>query len=168
MSKVAILIENLFEDIELTYPYFRLKEEGYSVDLVGTDANVDYKSKHGYPIKSDLASKDITANSYDAVVIPGGYSPDKMRRSPETVNFVKEMDNKGKVIAAICHGGWMMASCCNLQGKKVTSFFSIKDDLVNAGAEWVDDEVVVDGHLITSRSVPDIVAFTRAIIAKLK
>ena len=105
---------------------------------------------------------------HDAVIIPGGYSPDKMRRCPDTIRFVKDMNNKGKLIAAICHGPWMMASCCDLRGKKVTGFFSIKDDLINAGADYVDSEVVVSGNLITSREPQDLTAFTKEIIKALK
>ncbi|WP_026894911.1 type 1 glutamine amidotransferase domain-containing protein [Clostridiisalibacter paucivorans] len=168
MRKVAILVENIYEDMELQYPLFRLREEGFQVDLIGTEKGVVYKGKKGYPAKSDLASNEISADDYDAVIIPGGYSPDHMRRCPATVDFVRNMDKKEKVIAAICHGPWMMASCCDLKGKKLTAFFSIKDDLVNAGGVFVDEEVVIDGHLITSRTPKDLIPFTKAIINKLK
>ena len=166
--KIAILVEDKYEDMELYYPLYRLKEEGFQVDLVGTEKGVEYKSKNGYPATSDLATSEVNANDYAAVVIPGGYSPDKMRKHEATINFVKEMDKQGKVIAAICHGPWMMCSACKLKGKKVTSYFAIKDDLINAGAEWSDKEVVVDGTYITSRNPGDLIAFTKAIIAKLK
>ncbi len=168
MKKIAILVESKYEDMELQYPLFRLREEGFQVDLVGTEKGVTYEGKHGYPAKSDLASKEVNANNYDAVVIPGGWSPDYMRRCQDTKNFVKEMDKQSKIIAAICHSPWMMTSCCNLKGKKVTSYSAIKDDLTNAGAEFMDKAVVVDGHLITSRTPADLVLFTKAIIQKLK
>ena len=135
---------------------------------MGSEKGVTYKGKHGYPAKSDVSSADVSAEDYDAVVIPGGYAPDHMRRYPATVEFVRQMDKRGKVVAAICHGPWMMASACDLQGKTLTAFFAIKDDLVNAGANFVDQEVAVDGHLITSRKPADLIAFTTAIIAKLK
>ena len=167
MKKVAILIENLFDERELIYPYFRLLEEGYEVDLVGTDKDTVYVSKSGLKEESTHSSREVSAEDYDAVIIPGGFSPDNMRRCPETVDFVRQMDKQGKIIAAICHGPWMMASACDLKGKKVTSFFSIKDDLINAGAEYLDEEVVVDGSLITSRTPKDLPAFLKAIIEKL-
>jgi len=168
MKKVAILVANVFEDNELFYPYFRLLEEGYTVDLVGAEADTVYKSKNGAPVKSNKASKDVSADEYDAVIVPGGYSPDQMRRSQATVDFVKAMDKKKKPIAAICHGPWMMASACDLEGRTVTAFDSIKDDLTNAGATFVDEEVVVDGHLITSRTPKDLPAFSKAILQALK
>lgn len=168
MVRVAILAENFYEDMELLYPLYRLMEEGFTVDIVGTEKGVVYKGKYGYPTQSTHASKDARAKDYDAVVIPGGYSPDHMRRCESTLSFVREMDKSKKVIAAICHGPWMMASCCDLKGKNVTSFFAIKDDLVNAGAKWRDAEVVVDGHLITSRKPEDLVAFTMETIKKVK
>jgi protease I len=167
MKKIAVLIENMYEDLELHYPYLRLKEARFHVDLVGSEKGVEYKSKHGYAVVSDLATKQVFAHDYHAVVIPGGYSPDLMRRCKATIAFVREMDGQQKIIAAICHGPWIMASACNLNGKTVTSFFSIRDDLVNAGAMWVDKEVVVSDHLITSRTPQDLVAFTTTIINEL-
>lgn len=164
MKQVAILIENLFDEKELIYPYFRLKEEGYEVHLVGSEKDTVYTSKSTFSEKSTHSSKEVKAEDYDAVVIPGGFSPDYMRRNEATIKFVKEMDRLGKPIAAICHGPWLLASCCDLKGKKVTSFFAIKDDLIHAGAEYVDAEVVVDGNLITSRTPKDLPAFLKAII----
>lgn len=167
MKRVAVLVEDHYEDMELHYPYLRLKEEGFQVDLIGSEKGMEYKSKHGYPMKSDYSSQQINAGDYDAVVIPGGYSPDMMRRCKATVDFVREMNAQGKLIAAICHGPWMLASACKLNGKTVTSFFSIKDDLINAGATYVDREVVVSENLITSRSPQDLPAFMKAIIKAL-
>lgn len=167
MKRIAILLENLFDERELIYPYFRLLEEGYEVHLVGTEKDTIYASKTGLSERSTHASKEISSKDYDGVIIPGGFSPDNMRRCKATVDFVKEMDESNKLIAAICHGPWMMASSCDLKGKKVTSFFSIKDDLINAGAEYLDEEVVVDGYLITSRTPKDLPAFLKAIIEKL-
>lgn len=167
MKKVAILLENLFDERELIYPYIRFLEEGYEVHLVGTERNKEYKSKVGLTETSTHASEDISSNDYDAVVIPGGYSPDHMRRCKSTVDFVRAMNEQNKIIAAICHGPWMLASCCDLSGKKITAFYSIKDDLTNAGAEYVDEEVVVDGNLITSRTPKDLPVFVKTIIVKL-
>ena len=168
MVKVALLAENFYEDMELQYPLYRLQEEGFQVDVVGTEKGVEYKGKHGYPVVSDLATSEVKADDYDAVVIPGGYAPDHMRRHEATLNFVKEMDKQGKVVAAICHAGWILCSCCDLKGRKVTSFFAIKDDMINAGADWSDEETVVDGNLITARKPSDLPSFCKAIIAKLK
>jgi len=167
MKRIAILVEDLYEDLELHYPLLRLKESGFETVLVGTEKGVEYTSKHGYPATSDLASDDVNAEDYIAVIIPGGYSPDRMRRCRSTLDFVRRMDEQGKVVAAICHGPWVMASACNIKGKNLTSFFSIKDDLVNAGARFVDAEVVVSGNLITSRTPDDLIAFTTAIIKAL-
>lgn len=168
MRRVAILIENLFDERELIYPYYRLLEEGYEVHLVGSEKDAIYSSKAGVTEKSTHGSIEVSSNDYDAVIIPGGFSPDNMRRCKHTVDFVKDMDRENKIIAGICHGPWMMASCCDLKGKKITSFYSIKDDLINAGGEYVDEEVVVDGNLITSRTPKDLPAFLKAIIKKLK
>lgn len=168
MKKIAILIENLFDERELYYPYYRLLEEGYEVHLVGSEKDAVYTSKTGLKGESSHASSEVSAKDYDGVVIPGGFSPDFMRRSQATVDFVRDMDKDNKLVAAICHGPWMLASSCDLKGKKVTSFMSIKDDLVNAGAEYLDQEVVVDGHLVTSRTPKDLPAFMRTILEKLK
>lgn len=167
MKKIAILIEDLFNERELIYPYYRLLEAGYEVHLVGPKKDAVYISKSGLTEKSTHASNEISAEDYDAVVIPGGFSPDFMRRTKATVDFVREMDKLNKPVAAICHGGWMLASACNLKGKKVTSFFSIKDDMVHAGAEYVDEEVVVSGNIITSRNPNDLPVFLKTIIEKL-
>ena len=128
---------------------------------------VAYASKHGYPVKADVQAEQVDAVEYDAVVIPGGFAPDLMRRSPAMVKLVRDAFNQGKVVAAICHAGWMPVSAGILRGKRATSFFSIKDDLVNAGATWVDAEVVVDGNLITSRKPDDLPAFCREIVKAL-
>ena len=166
-KKIVLLAENHYEDMELWVPYFRLKEEGAEVTIVGTGTSQSYTSKHGYPVQVDKVAKEIDMTQYDGVVIPGGYAPDIMRRFPEMVKIVKEAHQKGKVIAAICHAGWMLASAGILKGKKVTGFFAIKDDLINAGANYVDQEVVKDGNLITSRHPADLPAFCREIIEAL-
>jgi protease I len=166
-KKVILLTENLYQDLELWVPYYRLKEEGAEVTVVGSGSSRTFTGKYGYPIEVNKEAKEIDMSKYDGVVIPGGYAPDVMRRYPEMVNIVREAYQKGKIIAAICHAGWMLVSAGILKGKKVTGFFAIKDDLVNAGAMYVDEEVVRDGNLITSRKPGDLPAFCREMIEAL-
>ena len=167
-KKVVIPVESLFNTFEFWYPYYRLKEAGADVVVVGSGSAETYTGKPGTEVKVDTSIDQVTAADFDAIVIPGGYAPDIMRRYPLMVQLVKELFSKGKVVAAICHAGWMLASARILAGKTVTSFFAIKDDLVHAGAEWVDQEVVVDGNLITSRTPDDLPVFMRTVIAAMK
>jgi len=166
-KRVVLLVENLYQELEFWIPYYRLKEEGAEVTVVGSGSSRTYTSKLGYPVEVEKEAKEIDVSRYDGVVIPGGYAPDHMRRYPEMVRIVREAHQKGKVVAAICHAGWMLASAGILKGKKVTAFFAVKDDLVNAGANFVDEEVVRDGNLITSRKPDDLPAFCREIVAAL-
>ena len=166
-KRVAILAENMYQEMELWVPYYRLKEEGAEVKVVGAGGAKTYTSKHGYPVSVDAQAENVTALEFDAVVIPGGYAPDMMRRHDAMVRLVREAFQQGKVVAAICHAGWMLASAGILKGRKATSFFAIKDDVANAGATWVDQEVVVDGTLITSRKPDDLPAFCREIVRAL-
>lgn len=165
--RVALLVENLYQDQEVWYPFYRLKEDGAEVVVVGSGSATTYTSKFGYPIDADKAAGEMSAAEVDAVIIPGGYAPDIMRRYPDMVKLVREAALAGKVVASICHGGWLLASAKVLQGRTVTSFFAIKDDLEHAGATFVDQEVAVDGNLITSRQPEDLPAFLRAIIGAL-
>ena len=167
-KRVAVLAENMYQELELWYPLLRLREAGAETFVVGTGTAETYTSKHGYPVQVDMVADQVSAADFDAVVIPGGYSPDLMRRYPAMVNLVREVFEQGKVVAAICHAGWMLASADVLRGKKATCFFAIKDDLVNAVADYVDAEVVRDGNLITSRMPSDLPAFCRTIIEALK
>ncbi len=164
MKKIALLIEDLYDDKELIYPYYRMQEAGYQVDLIGTEKGVSYKSKFGLPMKSDEASKDVIAGDYEAIIIPGGFSPDYMRRCPATIELVRSFDQQKKPIVSICHGPWMMISACDLKGRHITGFHSIRVDLENAGAIYLDQEVVIDGHLITSRTPKDLPALTKTLI----
>ncbi len=166
-ERVAILAENLYQEMELWVPYYRLKEEGAEVKVVGAGGAKSFASKHGYPVSVDVQAEAVSAVEFDAVVVPGGYAPDMMRRHEAMVRLVREAAQHGKVVAAICHAGWMLASAGVIKGRKVTSFFSIKDDMVNAGGQWVDQEVVVDGTLITSRKPDDLPAFCREIVKAL-
>lgn len=165
--KVAVLVADHFEDLELWYPYLRLQEAGAEVTVVGA-ATETYRGKHGTTMNADVAVADVDPGEFDAVVVPGGYSPDHMRRHPPMVALVRQIHERGGVVAAICHGGWMLASAGLLDGREVTSFFSIRDDLTNAGARWVDREVVEDGRLITSRHPRDLPAFCRTLVAALE
>jgi protease I len=167
-KKVAIPVESLFNTFEFWYPYYRLKEAGAEVTVVGSGSAETYTGKPGTEVKVDVNIEQVSATDFDGMVIPGGYAPDIMRRYPQMVKLVKDLFESGKVVAAICHAGWMLASAEILAGKTVTSFFAIKDDLVHAGAEWVDQEVVVDGNLITSRTPDDLPAFMRAVIAAMQ
>ena len=167
MKKVAVLIENRFEEPELIYPYWRLKED-YEVILVGTEADTEYVGKAGgYKMKSDIASSDAKASDFDAVYIPGGFSPDAMRQSEATVNFVKEMNEAGKIIGAICHAPWVLAEADILDGVKATSVSTISTDIKNAGANWVDEETVVDGNIITARTPKDLPAHVAKFVEEL-
>jgi protease I len=167
-KKVAILAEELYEDRELWYPYHRMREAGADVKIVGAVSTPDVvKSKYGYPAKIHLRANKANPDDFDAVIVPGGYAPDKLRRCEATLDFVKKLFDQNKVVAGICHAGWVLVSADVLKGKKATSYFAIKDDMKNAGAEWVDEEVVVDGGLITSRCPDDLPAFCRAIIGAL-
>ncbi|MGW8194563.1 MAG: type 1 glutamine amidotransferase domain-containing protein [Desulforhopalus sp.] len=166
-KKALIFVETLYNDREFWYPFYRLKEEGAEVHVVGPEAGVTYKGKDGIPVKADKGMDDVSVKDYSGLVIPGGYAPDHMRRHRSMVNLVREFHEAGKTVAAICHAGWMLASAGILGGKKVTAFFAIKDDLVHAGANFVDEEVVIDGNLITSRTPDDLPAFMRAIITHM-
>ena len=167
-KRVAVLVADLYQELEFWYPYYRFKEAGAEVVAIGSEAGKVYKSKNGYPAKADRAASEASADQFDAVVIPGGYAPDLMRRDEHMVRFVREMHERGKIVAAICHAGWMLVSAGILQGKRATSFFSIRDDMRNAGAEWVDEPVVRDGNLITSRVPDDLPAFCRTILDALQ
>jgi protease I len=166
-KRIAILAENMYQEMELWVPYYRLREEGAEVKVVGAGGAKSYTSKHGYPVTVDVQAEQVKAVEFDAVIVPGGYAPDMMRRHAAMVSLVRDAAQQGKVVAAICHAGWMLVSAGILKGRRATSFFSIKDDLVAAGANWVDEEVVVDGTLITSRRPDDLPAFCRAIVGAL-
>jgi protease I len=166
-KKVIILVEEMYNDLEFWYPYYRLKEDGVQVVVVGSARVDQYMGKSGIPCKPVAIPDEVSAADFDGIVIPGGYAPDHMRRHPSMVKLVKDLFDAGKVVAAICHAGWMLASAEIVKGRTVTSFFAIRDDLVHAGAKWVDQEVVVDGNLITSRKPDDLPAFMQALLTAL-
>jgi len=166
-KKVALLVEDMYNEFEFWYPYYRLKEAGAEVVVVGTGKD-EYQSKAGLPAKADVSAEQAAANDFDGVVVPGGFAPDLMRRSEAMVQLVKDLDGQGKLVAAICHAGWMIASAEVVKDRTVTSFFSIKDDLIHAGGNWVDQEVVIDRNLVTSRTPNDLPAFMQAVISVLR
>jgi protease I len=166
-KKVIQLVSDDFEDLELWYPVLRLREEGAIVHIVAEKAKEKYIGKYGVPIESDLSFADIDSSDYDAILVPGGWSPDKLRRYEEILTMIKEMNNDQKPIGQICHAGWVLISAKILAGKQVTSTPGIKDDMTNAGAIWVNEPVVVDGNLVSSRRPPDLPDYMREFIKVL-
>ena len=168
-KKIALLVGKDFEDMEVMYPLYRLIEAGFSVDVIGEDpAGTKYMGKNGYPCVSTLEIAKAKAKDYSGLVAPGGWMPDKLRRNPQVLKLVADIDKQGGAIASICHGPWILISAGIVRGKKMTSTPALKDDLVNAGAKWVDDEVTVDGRMVTSRKPDDLPAFMREILKLLE
>lgn len=163
---VAILAADEFQELELHYPRLRLLEAGHRVTVLGAQAG-ECRSARGYPAVMDAAVDDVDPDDFDAVVIPGGMAPDRMRRHRPMVDFVAALHAAGKPVAWICHAGWMAVSADILRGRRATSFHSIADDMRNAGADWVDAEVVRDGNLISSRVPDDLPAFCRTLLEAL-
>lgn len=169
MARVAFIMDEMFEDSEFKVPYDRVREAGHEPIIVGLEKGKKLEGKRGdETCLTDKSSAEVTAEEFDALVIPGGYSPDKIRTDRNLVDLTRAIHEAGKPVAAICHAGWMLAEAGILQGKTVTSWPSIKTDLVNAGANWVDEEVVEDGNLITSRKPDDLEAFAKALLARLE
>jgi deglycase len=160
-KKIALLVDNVYQEMEVWYPLFRFIEAGAKVVTIGAVAGQTYTSKLGYPVKAELSYDDANASDFDGVIIPGGYAPDHIRRHEKALQFVRDIDRRGKLIASICHGPWVLCSTGTLKSRRATSFFAIKDDVINAGARWEDAEVVVDGNLVTSRKPEDLPAFCR-------
>ncbi len=167
-KRVVILVENNYQEMELYYPLYRFREAGCEVWVVGPEVGKTYTSKLGYPVKSTHAAADLKPGDVDAVIIPGGYAPDLMRTRRPMVELVRGAFDQGKIVAAICHAGWMLASAGIVRGKRLTCVPNIKDDLINAGADYRDQEVVRDGNLITSRVPDDLPAFCGAILQALE
>lgn len=158
------LVENDFEDLELWYPVLYLRGEGAEVDLVASDKNKVYHGKYGVPANPDLSFDEVNPEKYDGILVPGGWAPDKLRRYPEVIDMVKHMNDHQKPIGQICHAGWVLISAKILDGKNVTSTPGIKDDMENAGATWIDEAVVIDGHLVSSRRPPDLPFYMQAFV----
>jgi protease I len=162
-KRIAVLVADQYQELEVWYPLLRFREDGAETIAVGKEAGKEYLSKKGYPVVANRSSAEVTADDFDAVIIPGGWAPDILRQDQHMVRLAREMHKAGKVVAAICHGGWLLASAEIVKGRRVTCFVAIKDDLIHAGAEYVDEEVVVDRNLITSRKPDDLPAFCREI-----
>jgi protease I len=168
VKAVAILAEDDYEDLELWYPYYRLLEAGHEVKVIGSGRKTVFASKHGYEVRAEMNASDVDSADFDAVVIPGGFAPDRLRRVPAVNELVRRMFKEGKVVAAICHAPSVLISANVLKGRKVTCFVSIKDDVMNAGARYKDQAVVVDGNLITSRFPADLPEFMKALLRALE
>ena len=167
LRKIAILIEDYFDERELIYPYYRFIEAGFEVDLIGPKKGL-FHGKSGYSIKADKSIDEVRPEDYDAVYIPGGYAPDRLRRYDKILEFVKEMYRSGKLVGAICHGPWVLISAGIVKGKKVTGFFAIRDDLINAGAHYTGEKVEVDGNLITATDPTALAGMLKKMIELLK
>jgi protease I len=163
-AQVVVLAENQYQELELWYPLLRLREAGANVVTVAPSSEALYGSKLGYPVKADLAITEVDAEQIDALVIPGGFAPENFRRTPAIVNLVKKVHDQGSLVAAICHAGWMLASAGIAKGRTVTCVPIIKDDVINAGGNYVDQPVVTDGNLITSRLPGDLPVFCKEIL----
>jgi protease I len=169
-KRIAILAEDNYQELELWYPLLRMREAGAEVTVVGMPGVQEYHSKLGYPVKVDATADAVavSAAEFDAVIIPGGYAPDRIRRHQPMLDLVRGVFERGGVVAAICHAGWVPISAGIMKGRRATCVSAIKDDVINAGATYVDEEVVQDGNLITSRVPSDLPAFCRTIITALK
>ncbi|MEM2939021.1 MAG: type 1 glutamine amidotransferase domain-containing protein [Candidatus Bathyarchaeia archaeon] len=168
MRKILIMVDEGFEDSEFIYPYYRFQEEGYAVKIVAPEGKKTCMGKHGVPAISDLSPKEVNVEEYDALVIPGGWAPDRMRINEDMVKIVKEAYEKGKVIAAICHGPQMLIEADILRSRRATCWKAVRTDLKNAGATFIDAPVVVDGKIVTSRFPNDLPYFCRETINLLK
>jgi len=166
--RLLTFVDDVYEDLELWYPMLRLQEEGIHVTAAGLLADHKYLGKHGYPCVSDAPIHDMRAADFHGVVIPGGFMPDRLRREAQVLKLVREFAEAGKLVAAICHGGWIPISAGVYKGVRVTGSLGIKDDLINAGALWADAPVVVDRHFVSSRKPDDLPDFCRAILKVLK
>ncbi len=168
-KKVAILVDQMYQEMEVWVPLYRLREAGVETITVGAEAGKSYPSKLGYPCVAAKSYAEVSAGDFDGIVVPGGFAPDHIRRHAKANRLVADINAQGKLVAAICHGPWVLCSAHGmLRGRKATSFFAIKDDVINAGAEWIDAEVVVDGNLVTSRKPEDLPAFNLACIQVLR
>lgn len=166
-KKILMFVDEIYEDLELWYPKLRMTEEGAEVIVAAVDNEKKYLGKHGYPCKPDENVEKINEKKFDALIIPGGFAPDKLRRIPKVLELTKSFQSSNKLIAHICHAGWIPISAGIMNGYKCTSTPGIKDDLINAGAEWVNQPVVVDRNMISSRNPNDLPAFCSAIIKYL-
>lgn len=164
MQKTLLsFVDDIYEDLELWYPKLRLEEAGHATRLAAPELRT-FTGKHGYPAKADLLLRDAHSNDFCGLLIPGGFMPDKLRRDEKVLSLTREFFQQGKLVAFICHGGWIPISAKILRGKRATGSRGIKDDLENAGAIWVDAPVVIDGNLISSRTPLDLAPFGQAMV----
>lgn len=166
-KRIISLLYDEVEDLEFWYPTLRLREAGATVDVAGEEAGRVYRGKYGVPAEAEISFKDATAQEYDGILVPGGWAPDKLRRFPEVLDLVRDLNESGKIIGEICHAGWVLISAGILEGRKVTSTPGIKDDMVNAGAVWLDEPVVVDRNIVSSRRPPDLPEYLKALLKAL-
>jgi len=159
-----MFVDEVYEDLELWYPKLRMIEEGAGVTVAGPNADHTYTGKNGYPCQPDAAIDAMEAGDFDGLIIPGGFAPDKLRRDAKVLELTKAFHESGKLVAYICHAGWIPISAGIVKGFRVTSTPGIKDDLTNAGATWVDEPVVIDRHHVTARRPPDLTAFCQGIL----
>ena len=168
MKRILAIVDEIYEDLELWYPRIRLEEEGWNVVVAGPEKGREFRGKHGYPCRADAAIDDMETSGFDALLVPGGFAPDKLRRLPHVKDLVRRFDQEGKLIAFICHAGWVPISAGILKGRTATSVGAIRDDMVNAGVRWLDEETVVDGNLLSSRTPADLAHFGRGMVEWLK
>lgn len=166
-QRILAFVDEEFEDLEMWYPVIRLREEEARVDIVGPKSNTLYHGKYGVPIKTDFAFNEVQAEDYLGLYIPGGWAPDKLRRYADVLHLTQQFHHDQKPIAQICHAGWVLISAQIVSGYTMTSTPGIRDDLVNAGANWVDQEVVIDRNLISGRRPPDLPLFTKTFVEQL-
>ena len=166
-KKLLAFVGDIYEDLELWYPKLRLEAAGYGMTLAGEEVRT-FDGKHGYPAATDALVTQVKSQDFAGLLIPGGFMPDKLRRNPAVLKLTREFFEQGKLVAFICHGGWIAISAKILKGKKATGSLGIKDDLENAGAIWVDEPVVIDGNLISSRTPKDLPAFGEAMVEFLR
>ena len=166
-KRLLVLVGDIYEDLELWYPKLRMEEAGANVTVAGPEKTVTYRGKNGYPCVSDAAIRDMRAMDFDGLIVPGGFMPDKLRRDPQVLNLVQGFAESEKLVAAICHGGWILISANVYEGVRVTGSLGIKDDLINAGAIWEDAPVIIDRHFVSSRKPDDLPDFCRGILQVL-
>jgi len=166
-QRLLVFVDDIYEDLELWYPKLRMIEAGAHVTVAGLEGGRSYAGKQGYPCVADAAIRDMEAAEFQGLIVPGGFSPDKLRRDPKVKELTTEFAAAGKLVAAICHGGWIPISAGVYKGVRVTGSLGIKDDLVNAGAIWIDGSVVVDRHFVSSRKPDDLPDFCEGILEVL-
>ncbi|MBB6449083.1 protease I [Geomicrobium halophilum] len=166
--KLLTVVDHEFEDLELWYPLIRLREEGISMLVAGNGKETTYVGKYGVPVEADLTFQEARKESFNGILVPGGWAPDKLRRDTDVLEMVQKADHEGDLIGQICHAGWVLASAGILKGKTMTSTPGIKDDVINAGATWKDEPAVIDGNLVSSRRPPDLPAYGQALLETIK